>query len=411
MTILDAVAFARALAAALARREIAADAARCRLRFALVAHGHAPTTLWEGSSVGVLLEADADDWSRVFARMPEPGFHSLGALRRRCPRFVLHGDELGYAQVLPFAERLVAAIRDALHGTPSAPAIDRSGLARLEGRYVPLALDGRTDWVYAETTGPEDAPSLVLLHTAGADARQWHGLMANDALASRWRMHAFDLPGHGRSPLPAAEPNWTWRLTEDAYRAWVLAYLDAVGIDRAALVGCSMGSAIGLVLLARDPQRFAGALLLEPPYRSPGRRSPYLHHPEVHGGRLSAAWVGSLLSPSSPAARRDEATWIYSQGAPGVYDGDLAFYSDDFDAAAHTPQVDTAASALWLATGDYDYSATVDDARRIVAEVRGARFIALPGFGHFPMVEDPDRLVPLLTPAFDDLHRRFEEHS
>jgi hypothetical protein len=49
--------------------------------------------------------------------------------------------------VLPFAERLVDAIRDALHDVPPPQPINRSGLARIAGRYVPLAADGRTDWV------------------------------------------------------------------------------------------------------------------------------------------------------------------------------------------------------------------------------------------------------------------------
>ena len=167
-------------------------------------------------------------------------------------------------------------------------------------------------------------------------------------------------------------------------------------------------AAIGLALLAKHPDRFVGALLLEAPYCSPGRRSPYLNHPEVHGARLAAAWVGSLLSPSSPQAGRDQATWIYSQAAPGVYDGDLAFYSDDFDAAKHLPQIDAARTPLWLLTGDYDYSATPADSQRAAAEVAGAQFAPLPGFGHFPMVENPVGLLPHLAQPLRELSKQFK---
>lgn len=150
------------------------------------------------------------------------------------------------------------------------------------------------------------------------------------------------------------------------------------------------------------------SILLEAPYCSPGRRSPYLDHPEVHGGRLGAAWVGSLLSPCSPQALRDRATWIYSQAGPGIYDGDLAFYSDDFDAHAHTAHIDTARTPLWLLTGDYDYSATPADSARVAHEVPGAQFEALPGYGHFPMVKNPDGLLPHLLAPLDALwvHRQ-----
>ncbi len=42
------------------------------------------------------------------------------------------------------------------------------------------------------------------------------------------------------------------------------------------------------------------------------------------------------MSPLSPESDRRRAAWIYSQGAPGIYGGDLAFYSDEFDGAAHS---------------------------------------------------------------------------
>ena len=176
-------------------------------------------------------------------------------------------------------------------------------------------------------------------------------------------------------------------------------------------MGCSMGSAIGLALLARHPERFAGAVLLEAPYRSPGRRSIYLDHPEVHGARLGAAWVGSLLSPSSPRAGRDDATWIYGQAAPGVYDGDLAYYSDDFDAHQHAPHISAARTPLWLMTGDYDYSATPADSRRVAAEIAGAHFAELPGFGHFPMIENPLRLLAHLQAPLQAIRQRLLKAS
>jgi len=146
--------------------------------------------------------------------------------------------------------------------------------------------------------------------------------------------------------------------------------------------------------------------LLEAPYCSPGRRSKYLNHPQVHGARLAAAWVGALLSPTSPKAGRDQATWIYSQGAPGIYDGDLAFYSDDFDAHEHTAVIDNQRTPLYLLTGDYDYSATPADSQRIADEVHGASFSALPGFGHFPMVENPQGLLPFLKAPLQALRQR-----
>ena len=348
-------------------------------------------------------------WNQVFSDLPPVGCQSFGALRRRPDVFQIEGSELSWVQALPLLERLLESMRRS--GSPAStrarahladsPAHLRA-LPHVAGRYVQLQNHPNT-WVYSESCGNEAAPALLMLHTAGADTRQWHGLMAQDELRRDWHLLGFDMPGHGRSPLPEHEPNWIWRLNENRYIDSVLRYLDAVQLERVALMGCSMGAAISLALLARHPDRFTGAVLLEAPYHSPGRRSPYLHHAQVHGARLSAAWVGALLSPTSPQSGRDYATWIYSQGAPGVYDGDLAFYSDEYNAHDHTAHVDTSRTPLWLFTGDYDYSATPADSARIAQEIPGAHFQTLTGFGHFPMVENPDGLMPWIQPALNAL--------
>ena len=410
---LDQARLRSALNVALAQPEVAADAGQCEASIDMVAMAGAGESwrlsLWPGHCEGLCagpaieLRATEQVWFEALSALPSPGRQSLGALRRQAPGFAVEGPELAIVQALPFIERLLDSLRHAFNPLPAPAAADHSGLAFIQGRY--LQLNG-TDWVYAEQAGLATNPPLLALHTAGADARQWHGLMAQAELRQDWHIHAFDLPAHGRSPLPAQTPNWQWRLTASAYMDWVIGYMDAAGLAKVALLGCSMGSAIGLALLARYPDRFVGALLLEAPYCSPGRRSKYLNHPQVHGARLAAAWVGALLSPTSPKAGRDQATWIYSQGAPGIYDGDLAFYSDDFDAHEYTAAIDNQRTPLYLLTGDYDYSATPADSQRIADEVLGASFSALPGFGHFPMVENPQGLLPFLKAPLQALRQR-----
>ncbi|MFZ2648976.1 MAG: alpha/beta hydrolase [Burkholderiaceae bacterium] len=415
--------FDGALRAALAVPQLRADATRCNASIELVATGppnDKRVLLWPGAgdAAMITLQAGVAVWSEVFAPLPAPGYQSLGALRRQCPGFAVLGSELTVAQALPFIEALLENLRWHLNGAPEQGPPDHSGLAHIKGSYLRLSPSAH-DWVYAERAGLEQGPPLLMLHTAGADSRQWHGLMGLAPLREIWSLHTFDLPGHGRSPLPQGQVNWDWRLTESLYLKWVIGYMDAAGLDRVTLMGCSMGSAIGLALLAKFAHRIAGAVLLEAPYRSPGRRSKYLNHPEVHGARLGAAWVGSLLAPASPKAGRDSATWIYSQAAPGVYDGDLAYYSDDFDAHEHTAQIDARHTPLWLLTGSYDYSATPDDSRRVASEIAGAHFVELPGFGHFPMVENPTGLLPYLMQPLSELRAaissqaipRTEEHS
>lgn len=399
-----------ALARALADPALQADLAACPVGVTLVLEPEAGEpaqrlVLHTGQGdAEVACCARAAVWAEALALRPAVGFQSFGALRRRPDGVRIEGSELHWAQALPMLERLLPALRPSESAPPGAPRYF-DALPHLRGSYQPLTQD-RSVWVYSEECGVTDAPALLMLHTAGSDARQWHGLMAQSELRAHWRMLAFDMPGHGRSPLPAGQANWTWRLNQDQYIDWVLRYLDAMQLERVVLMGCSMGAAIGLPLLARYPERFTGAVLLETPHHSPGRRSPYLNHAQVHGGRLSAAWVGALLSPHSPASGCDHATWIYSQSAPSVYDGDLAFYSDEFDARQHTPAIDTRRTPLWLLTGDYDYSATPADTQRVAQAIAGAQFQEMAGLGHFPMVENPDRLLPYLRDPLAALHAR-----
>lgn len=326
-------------------------------------------------------------WCDVFSKMPPVGRQSLGAMRRLCADFQVQGNEVDYLQALPFLEQLIEDARAQLHGEVKEQEFD--DLSVLQGSFVKLESGA---WVYQETTGKKDAPTILMLHTAGADTRQWHGLMTIPEIRQQWNLVAFDVPGHGRSPLPAGQENWNWLLHEKQYMEWVIEFIQATQLKNVVLMGCSMGAAISLGLLANFSEHFSGGILLETPYRSPGRRSPYLDHPKVHGNRLAATWVASLLSPQSPKVRRDYAKWIYSQGAPSVYDGDLAFYSDEFAASNHTGKINTAKTPLWLLTGDYDYSASPEETMKVVNEISGARFIRLNGFGHFPMTEDPKRL-------------------
>lgn len=342
-------------------------------------------------SIGITLEAEPSTWMEALACHPKPGFQSLGALFRLQPDFSVKAPALAFMQALPTLESLLEAARHSLHGMVES-AIEPDNLGAINGRYVKHRDHG---WLYCETAGNPHKPVICLLHTAGADSRQWHGLMSMPELQANWHMVAFDMPGHGRSGLNPNSENWQWRLTEAEYRETVHDFIKSQFTQPVVLMGCSMGAAIGLSLLANHPNLIRAAILLEAPYHSPGRRSPFLDHPKVHGARLAATWVASLLSPHSPAWRRRVATWIYSQSAPSVYDGDLMFYSDEFHASRHTGSIDTNATPLWLLTGDYDYSASPDDTRKVSNEISGCHFLEMQGFGHFPMTEDPKRLYDL----------------
>lgn len=374
------------------------DKLNCQIEF--VADGKVFASIGDYSTELIKLKTSESVWGEIFSAKPAVGKHSLGALRRLCADFSVEGKEITYLQALPFLEKLFEDTRAELNPEQISREKEFDKLSLLKGQYVDI---GNQQWIYCERSGNPLGKTVLMLHTAGSDSRQWHGLMTNASLQSKFNLIAFDLPGHGRSPLPFNQENWDWLLTEAQYMNWVTEFIHALNLNSVLLMGCSMGSAISLGLLANHSTLFSGAILLETPYRSPGRRSIFLDHPQVHGNRLAATWVSSLLSPYSPRSRKDYATWIYSQGAPSVYDGDLAFYSDEFVATKHTVAIDAKKTPLWLLTGDYDYSASPEETMKVAQEIPGAKFIRLEGFGHFPMTEDPNRLYDrYLSDVLDD---------
>ncbi len=88
-------------------------------------------------------------------------------------------------------------------------------------------------------------PPVVFLHGLWASSGEWS--RAFDLFSPRYRLYAPDLPGHGQSParLP-------WRLREIA--ALLAAWMRALEIPPATIVGHSMGGALAIILAAAEPQ-------------------------------------------------------------------------------------------------------------------------------------------------------------
>lgn len=398
------------LAAALQDAEFAANARGLteRVRFVVggaaldldVADGAPSLSAAGGAAGGISVSASAAEWRRILSARPPRGASSFTAWQLANPAVAVEGDPLRIAQARPALERLVECLRE-VEVVP-APAVRRD-VTQVRGRYVPATAAGSSVDLFVEEAGA--GVPVLCLHTAGADARQYGALLTDRDLASRYRLVAFDMPFHGRTLPPLGWDGGAYRLDAATYLAWIAAALEQVVGEPAILVGCSMGAAIALTAAAERPDLLRGVVALEPPLRSPGRRNPYLAHAAVSGGAHNAAYVRGLMSPFGPREHRRRAAWIYAQGGPGVYTGDLAFYSEEFDGHVVGPRIDTARVPVTLMTGEYDYSATVADGEKLAALIPGSRFVAMPGLGHFPMSEHPDLFRTHFVPELDRMAR------
>ncbi len=108
-------------------------------------------------------------------------------------------------------------------------------------------------YYHGATTLPDVVPDfsrgrvMVLIHGAGGNAHFWHRQIA--ALGADQSPIALDLPGHGRSSGTDGLP------TIEDYAEFVVAFMDALKLERAVIVGHSMGGAIAMQLALSHPDR------------------------------------------------------------------------------------------------------------------------------------------------------------
>ncbi|TPG17438.1 alpha/beta fold hydrolase [Variovorax guangxiensis] len=165
-------------------------------------------------------------------------------------------------------------------------------------------VNGHTTYVY--TGGkPLDAakPTLVFIHGVLNDHSVW--ILQSRWFANHgWNVLAVDLPGHCRSAgAPPAS-------VEDAAQ-FIVALLDAAGVQRAALVGHSFGSLIALETAARAPERVSHLAMVGTAY--PMAVSPALLDSALNAPMKAIDMVNSfshsMLAP--PPSSLGPGTWLY----------------------------------------------------------------------------------------------------
>ncbi len=272
----------------------------------------------------------------------------------------------------------------------------------LTGRYAHIAIGGKHHRVYFEEAG--SGIPLLCLHTAGADGRQFRALMNDAAVTKNFRVIAFDMPWHGKSSPPEGWQHDDYQLTSESYIEQILAVSDALALDKPVAMGCSIGGRIALYLALKHPQKFRAIIGLQASaFVDPYYDTEWLHRPDAHGGEVCAGAVSGLVGPQAPDVHRWETLWHYMQGGPGVFKGDLFFYKVDGDIRDQVGGIDTNKCPLYLLTGEYDYSCPPEDTVAVADRVPGAQVTIMPGLGHFPMSEDPEKFRRYLLPVLEKI--------
>jgi pimeloyl-ACP methyl ester carboxylesterase len=243
--------------------------------------------------------------------------------------------------------------------------------------------------------GPRHEPAVLLIHGLTATHRYW--LQNVTHLAERRRVLALDLPGFGRSDKPDVSYSTGY------FVRTVAAFLDDRGVDRAVLVGNSMGGQIAMAFALEHARRVDKLVLVDPAgvtalplwllrvgmWMAAGAID---HAPRVPRPLLEALF--RMVFPTRPdlAAR-----YVRSYHRAIVSDDYPLHLRAAFRAArgvlgapmlARVRQIAAPTLIVW---GAKDWLVPVTAARGLRRAIPDARLVIYRESGHCPMVDQPER--------------------
>ena len=266
------------------------------------------------------------------------------------------------------------------------------------GRYVYVPYDGETYRIYYEENG--SGIPMVCLHTAGTDARQWRHQLCDPEITKNFRVIAFDMPRHGKSIPPGDfyKAEEEYKLTSKFYSELIIAFCRALELHKPVIMGSSMGGNVCLPLALNFEDEVSALIPVEACDHSPGWWIDPLHHPHIHGGETVATAIFGLMAPQCPSDFRWETWWYYAQSGPGVFKGDLHFYSVDHDFRDLCRKISGRVPTYFM-TGVYDFACTPEMTEQTADKVRNSECVIMQGIGHFPMCEHPELFKEYLMPV------------
>jgi pimeloyl-ACP methyl ester carboxylesterase len=285
------------------------------------------------------------------------------------------------------------------------------GLFRLPGDRPPLVRvtdrDVRGTTIRSLISG-DGGDHVICLHGLGSNKASFFETVS--ALTPEHTVHAIDLPGFGASSKPA-------RAAYDAayFARAVLGYMDASGLDRAHLVGNSMGGRVALEVALGEPDRVCSAALLSPALAFRKRRAlvplvrlvrpelAAIPHP-IRAAQIRAQFWSLFarpdrLDPAAADVAADEFCRTYRSRSARI--AFLAALRNIYLDAPHGK------SGLWtrlaalrppalFVWGQRDRLVPTAFARHVAEVLPSATQIVLPDCGHVPQVELADRTNALI---------------
>jgi 3-oxoadipate enol-lactonase len=242
-----------------------------------------------------------------------------------------------------------------------------------------------------------EGPAVALVHAGVADSRMWEPQL--EAFSAAHTVLRVDLPGFGRSPYEG---------TEVSYRGAIRGALDSAGIDRAAVVGVSLGGSAALELALESPERVTALVLVGTGLAG----HEWSDEVEAFGAEEEEAFERGDLDAAVPANLR---MWLAGPRRtldaidPSVRERveqmqrdafELQKGHDDVRAVRLEPpasqRLTEVEARTLIVTGDEDVKDIHDIADKLQAEIPGAQRATIGDAAHLPNLErseDFNRIV------------------
>jgi pimeloyl-ACP methyl ester carboxylesterase len=259
-----------------------------------------------------------------------------------------------------------------------------------------------TRYLRAGTTGPP----LVLLHGVGDSALDWQWVMPT--LAGTHGVYAPDLPGSGGTIKSNVDYSPAF------FTQFLSAFLDALEVKHAVVIGHSLGGLVGLRLALSEPSRVSALGLVAS--AGLGRKVTYaLRSLALPGtGRLAVAWGKRPLGATQRALGRSTLLfarpwrvprkWLKEQyrlaRLPGFLEAQLATVRAQVGLRGQREvlvdrlaQLDVPTRLVW---GTGDRVLPYSQAKEAVSRLQEGSLELISDCGHSPHVEQPERFVSAL---------------
>jgi pimeloyl-ACP methyl ester carboxylesterase len=254
-----------------------------------------------------------------------------------------------------------------------------------------------------------DGPPLVLVHDYLASRVSWDDVLGG--LSARFRVIAPDLPGFGESEKP---PPSRYRYDFDAFCESLADLVAALGFGRVSLCGHAMGGAVALTVAATYPHLVDKLVLVNPLVYPPRPDAlsriatvpllgPFMFK-QLYGRALfRSRFLDGAHGGDAAAARRVDHLFDLFD-VPAAREAAYATMRAMLDTRPLTASVPRVSAPTLVVWGRGNRSAPVEQGRRLVRELGGARFEVF-DCGRAPAEECPEAftraVVSFLSPAAD----------